>query len=188
MEAGSKVQGVEPASTLVTRDRECPLGSFCDTYVDSIYVQPAPNRARREHWPRSLELKVSDLNRAIASLEHDFAFVLAIPIMDSVRVDLDQHETRCINPVLEPALQALGPMRLELRLVAYQLGFSLNGNENRWLAEQALASCVRERDFRVAFDIGDRTRLLPRKENESPSYPTSRLLLIGRPAISPLSV
>ena len=72
------------------------------------------------------------MHKRLLSLHLDVAFVLAIPIIDSGRVEFDQHEARRINTVFELALQVRNAVCLELRLLAYQLGFSLNGDKGCW--------------------------------------------------------
>src|ERR1041384_196151 len=88
----------------------------------------------------------------------EFALLLALPVMNAVRVNLDQHEARRVDAVLEPDLQILGPVLLEDLLVADQFGAALDSDEDRGFAKQAFAALEGEGDLGVALDVVDGSR------------------------------
>jgi hypothetical protein len=73
--------------------------------------------------------------------------------MDAVGVDLDQRQSRRVDALLKPMVEALGPVIGECRLVADQLGLTFDGDDGAGLAEKALLALEGERDVRVGFDF-----------------------------------
>src|SRR5689334_17201884 len=92
------------------------------------------------------------------------AFFAAVPIMQLLGMHLDQHQARRVDALLEPALQPLGPMLLELALVADELGPALDRNEDPGTAEQMVLAVIRQPDIRVPLDLADAVRVVAGEE------------------------
>ena len=73
----------------------------------------------------------------LLSFQRDLALVVAIPIVDPLRVDLDEREARSVDAFLEPGVEVLGPMFLELILVANEFGATFDSDEERLHSESA---------------------------------------------------
>jgi hypothetical protein len=105
--------------------------------------------------------------------------------MDAVGSHLDHGEASRVDAVLVPTVEFFVPMRGECRFVLDDLGVAFDGDEDARPTGDVLMALQRQIDLRLARDVGIDALM---KNQLSPSYSTSPLLLIGLPEISPPSV
>ena len=86
--------------------------------------------------------------QAATAAQLDLALVLAIPIMHPRRADVDHHHARRVDALFEPAVEPLGPMLVEPRLVADHVGLAFDRDEERPHPEQPGLALKGQRDAR----------------------------------------
>jgi hypothetical protein len=92
----------------------------------------------------------------------DFAFLFTVPVGDPIRVDLDEHDVRRVNALIEPTIEVACPVRLECSLIADKFGAAFDRHVNRIRKDPAFTG-KSESNFRVGLNIGNGSGLLIRE-------------------------
>ena len=107
----------------------------------------------------SLVLKAQRDVDVAQSLHLDFAFLFTVPVGDPVRLDLDEHDVRRVDTLVEPTIEVACPVRFECSLIADEFRRAFDCHINRIGKDPAFAG-KSERNFGVGFYVGDGSRML----------------------------